>query len=125
MKLKSYLSINYKSRAGTLRWRIAAHEMTDFSALGPTHREAWLRPAFCKDRVGRTKRVTASKERLLALASGAEHNDDKQKFQWRAAEWQHKSIVDSNGEKIGQLRDVYVDVETDVPRPKKDSSVVI
>jgi uncharacterized protein YrrD len=30
-------------------------------------------------------------------------------------EWQGKDLVDRNGEKIGKLEDVYVDVETDVP----------
>ena len=30
-------------------------------------------------------------------------------------EWQGKDLVDRNGEKIGKLHDVYVDVETDEP----------
>jgi uncharacterized protein YrrD len=30
-------------------------------------------------------------------------------------EWQGKDLVDRNGEKIGKLEDVYVDVETDEP----------
>ena len=30
-------------------------------------------------------------------------------------EWQGKDLVDRNGEKIGKLQDVYVDVETDEP----------
>jgi sporulation protein YlmC with PRC-barrel domain len=32
------------------------------------------------------------------------------------AEWHGKTIVDADGEKIGKLEDVYVDVETDVPQ---------
>jgi sporulation protein YlmC with PRC-barrel domain len=32
------------------------------------------------------------------------------------AEWHGKQLVDSAGEKIGKLEDVYVDVETDVPQ---------
>ena len=32
------------------------------------------------------------------------------------AEWHGKQLVDSTGEKIGKLEDVYVDVETDVPQ---------
>src|SRR5689334_1837928 len=30
-------------------------------------------------------------------------------------EWQGKELVDRNGERIGKLEDVYVDVETDEP----------
>ena len=30
-------------------------------------------------------------------------------------EWQGKDLVDHEGEKIGKLEDVYVDVETDEP----------
>ncbi len=36
--------------------------------------------------------------------------------QWNVAEWHGKMLVDRNGEKIGKLQDVYVDVETDVPQ---------
>lgn len=32
------------------------------------------------------------------------------------AEWHGRMIVDADGEKIGKLEDVYVDVETDVPQ---------
>ncbi len=35
---------------------------------------------------------------------------------WSVAEWNGKMIVDANGEKIGKLQDVYVDVETDEPQ---------
>jgi PRC-barrel domain len=31
------------------------------------------------------------------------------------AEWHGKTLVDRNGQKIGKLQDVYVDVETDEP----------
>ena len=31
------------------------------------------------------------------------------------ADWQGKNLIDSSGEKIGKLQDVYVDVETDEP----------
>jgi sporulation protein YlmC with PRC-barrel domain len=31
------------------------------------------------------------------------------------AEWHGKQLVDSDGDKIGKLEDVYVDVETDEP----------
>jgi hypothetical protein len=34
---------------------------------------------------------------------------------WRASDWLGKVIIARDGEKIGKLHDVYVDVETDVP----------
>ena len=36
--------------------------------------------------------------------------------QWNVAEWHGKMLLDHNGEKIGKLQDVYVDVETDQPQ---------
>jgi sporulation protein YlmC with PRC-barrel domain len=42
-----------------------------------------------------------------------EHQDEAR---WSVAEWHGKPIVDCNGEKIGKLQDVYVDVETDEPQ---------
>ena len=43
-------------------------------------------------------------------------NEDQDKANWSAAEWHGKMLVDRNGEKIGKLQDVYVDVETDEPQ---------
>lgn len=42
--------------------------------------------------------------------------DDQPDAQWNVAEWHGKMLVDSAGEKIGKLQDVYVDVETDEPQ---------
>lgn len=42
--------------------------------------------------------------------------DDQQQAEWNVAEWHGKVLVDREGEKIGKLQDVYVDVETDVPQ---------
>ncbi len=42
--------------------------------------------------------------------------DNQGKATWSVAEWHGKMLVDRNGEKIGKLQDVYVDVETDVPQ---------
>jgi hypothetical protein len=42
--------------------------------------------------------------------------DEEGKAQWTAAEWQGQMLIDVNGEKIGKLQDVYVDVETDEPQ---------
>jgi sporulation protein YlmC with PRC-barrel domain len=41
-------------------------------------------------------------------------NQDQAK--WNVAEWHGKTLIDSTGEKIGKLQDVYVDVETDEPQ---------
>jgi hypothetical protein len=35
---------------------------------------------------------------------------------WTASDWLGKVIVDRDGERIGKLHDVYVDVETDEPQ---------
>jgi hypothetical protein len=43
----------------------------------------------------------------------SEHQEDAE---WNVAEWHGKMLVDRNGEKIGKLQDVYVDVETDEPQ---------
>ena len=42
--------------------------------------------------------------------------DAQGEAQWNVAEWHGKMLVDCNGEKIGKLQDVYVDVETDEPQ---------
>jgi len=42
--------------------------------------------------------------------------DSQEAAQWDVAEWHGKTLVDRNGEKIGKLQDVYVDVETDEPQ---------
>jgi uncharacterized protein YrrD len=42
--------------------------------------------------------------------------NEPQEAEWSIAEWHGKTLVDVNGEKIGKLEDVYVDVETDVPQ---------
>jgi sporulation protein YlmC with PRC-barrel domain len=42
----------------------------------------------------------------------SEHDD----VELNVAEWHGKQLVDIDGEKIGKLEDVYVDVETDVPQ---------
>ncbi len=42
--------------------------------------------------------------------------DDQGQARWSVAEWHGKMLLDCNGEKIGKLQDVYVDVETDEPQ---------
>jgi hypothetical protein len=42
--------------------------------------------------------------------------EDLEESKWNVADWQGKSLVDQNGERIGKLQDVYVDVETDEPQ---------
>jgi hypothetical protein len=43
----------------------------------------------------------------------AEHQQDAE---WIAAEWHGKMLIDRDGERIGKLQDVYVDVENDEPQ---------
>jgi sporulation protein YlmC with PRC-barrel domain len=42
--------------------------------------------------------------------------EDQQAAAWNVSDWHGKMLVDSQGEKIGKLQDVYVDVETDEPQ---------
>src|ERR1700722_18969284 len=42
--------------------------------------------------------------------------DGQEAAQWDVAERHGKMLIDRNGEKIGKLEDVYVDVETDEPQ---------
>jgi uncharacterized protein YrrD len=42
--------------------------------------------------------------------------EDQDQAKWNVAEWHGRMLVDRNGEKIGKLQDVYVDVETDEPQ---------
>jgi sporulation protein YlmC with PRC-barrel domain len=61
-------------------------------------------------------RVTNEEIEMTDVTPGpamAEHQDDAN---WTAAEWHGKMLVDRDGEKIGKLQDVYVDVETDEPQ---------
>jgi sporulation protein YlmC with PRC-barrel domain len=42
--------------------------------------------------------------------------DEQGEATWSVADWQGKMLVDRDGEKIGKLQDVFVDVETDEPQ---------
>jgi uncharacterized protein YrrD len=42
--------------------------------------------------------------------------EDQPDSEWNLAEWNGKMLIDRDGEKIGKLQDVYVDVETDEPQ---------
>lgn len=42
--------------------------------------------------------------------------DDPGMAQLNVGDWHGKMLIDLNGEKIGKLQDVYVDVETDIPQ---------
>ena len=45
-----------------------------------------------------------------------DQDEGQDRAKWSVTEWHGKMLVDSNGEKIGKLQDVYVDVETDEPQ---------
>ena len=42
--------------------------------------------------------------------------DGQEPARWAVAEWLGRPILDREGERIGKLQDVYVDVETDEPQ---------
>ena len=41
---------------------------------------------------------------------------NQEQAKWSIAEWHGKMLIDRDGEKIGKLQDVYVDVDTDEPQ---------
>ena len=43
-------------------------------------------------------------------------NENLDEAAFNVADWQGKVLIDIDGEKIGKLEDVYVDVESDVPQ---------
>jgi uncharacterized protein YrrD len=42
--------------------------------------------------------------------------EQPQDANWNIADWHGKMLVDRDGEKIGKLQDVYVDIENDEPQ---------
>ncbi len=51
-----------------------------------------------------------------APGTGEPSGEEQVQAKWAVADWLGKVIVDRNGERIGKLQDVYVDVETDEPQ---------
>jgi sporulation protein YlmC with PRC-barrel domain len=54
--------------------------------------------------------------------------EDAGQARWAVAEWHGRMLVDLNGDRIGKLEDVYVDVETDEPQfatVKRGSSLAV
>jgi uncharacterized protein YrrD len=47
---------------------------------------------------------------------GFDMTEHQQDANWKVAEWHGKMLVDRDGERIGKLQDVYVDVENDEPQ---------
>ena len=71
----------------------------------------------------RRKKVTAVTEvpdvepsKVDERVVGAVSADEQAHVHVTASEWLGMPIIDRNGERLGKLRDVYVDVETDVPQ---------
>ena len=57
----------------------------------------------------------------MVAASGCEIQEARvtehqENAHWNVAEWHGKVLVDRDGERIGKLQDVYVDVENDEPQ---------
>ena len=50
---------------------------------------------------------------IREATSVTEHQESAE---WNVAEWHGKMLVDRDGERIGKLQDVYVDVENDEPQ---------
>ncbi len=50
------------------------------------------------------------------MSEEAERDEDGPQSRWNVADWQGKLMIDCDGEKLGKLQDVYVDVENDEPQ---------
>jgi hypothetical protein len=61
-------------------------------------------------------RSSATKSGAAFCKKDDDVTDAQGEAEWNAAEWQGKMLFDSEGEKIGKLQDVYVDVENDEPQ---------
>jgi sporulation protein YlmC with PRC-barrel domain len=62
------------------------------------------------------ERTTEEFEMTDDAKQGSGAADHQEAANWNVAEWHGKMLVDRDGEKIGKLQDVYVDVETDEPQ---------
>jgi hypothetical protein len=67
-----------------------------------------------------TEREDASAPEEVVAPEGDAAPEDTTTHQapatWNVADWREKMLVDCNGEKLGKLQDVYVDVENDEPQ---------
>ena len=57
--------------------------------------------------------IVAGELEIQEARTVTEHQENAN---WNVAEWHGKVLVDRDGEKIGKLQDVYVDVENDEPQ---------
>ncbi len=62
------------------------------------------------------ERAPRMSDHHVTTENEASSMNDQPNAEWNVAEWHGKMLVDSDGEKIGKLQDVYVDVETDEPQ---------
>jgi hypothetical protein len=65
-------------------------------------------PEIGDEDVGTSEETGASEETGTSVDQGH--------ASWSAAQWRGRLLIDSKGDKIGKLREVYVDVETDQPQ---------
>jgi len=57
--------------------------------------------------------LDAAEQEQDGALDDSEHQEEAK---WSVAEWHGRMLIDRDGEKIGKLQDVYVDVETDEPQ---------
>ncbi len=58
----------------------------------------------------------ADEEDPAVVDEPAAATDDQPRAEWNVAEWRGKTLIDRDGEKIGKLQEVYVNVENDEPQ---------
>jgi hypothetical protein len=59
-----------------------------------------------------------TKDREVKMTNIFDQGNDEgvEQAKWNPSDWHGKTLVDCDGEKIGKLQDVYVDIETDEPQ---------
>ena len=60
--------------------------------------------------------MTESEEQAKTESDDQGNTQSDKQAKWSVTDWRGKMLVDANGERIGKLQDVYVDVETDEPQ---------
>ena len=53
---------------------------------------------------------------MVEIREATPVTEHQESAEWNVAEWHGKMLVDRDGERIGKLQDVYVDVENDEPQ---------
>jgi hypothetical protein len=95
-----------RSSLGRSRVGICRHTTADMEALEMTENQ----------QDATESQPDARESQPDARESQPDARESQPEAKWSVAEWHGKMLLDCDGEKIGKLQDVYVNVEDDVPQ---------